>query len=67
MILKVIRTTDHQYLGLVFDVPDPMALRGLAMPIADGIRFRIDKFEQLNDHCWRFSNPGYVALAEVVG
>ena len=65
MILKVIRTTDHQYLGLTMEIPNPLALKDQHVQVGPDIYFRIDKVEDFGQR-WRFSNPGYIAIAEVV-
>lgn len=65
MKLQVIDTTDHQYLGLIMELPEPM-LFDVKLPVSAGVNFRIDKTEDLGGGFYRYSNPHYVAIARVV-
>ena len=65
MNLQVIDTTDHQYLGIVMELPTPM-LSNVKIPVSAGVNFRIDKTEYMGDGVYRYSNPHYVAIARVV-
>ena len=62
MRLTVIDTTDHQYLGLTMDLPNPI-LTDVRLPVSEGVTFRVDKTEDLGGGLYRYSNPHYVAIA----
>ena len=62
--LRVIETTDSQHLGRVFEL-DPTNIPE-EIPVGGGVYFHPLHVEQLGPLKFRFSNPNYVAIAEVV-
>ena len=56
---RIMETTDHKYLGLVFDDTKP-----LVSP--DGINFRPTKVQDLGNGYVQYSNSHYVVLTKVV-
>jgi hypothetical protein len=65
MKLRVIRSTDDQYLGDVLDVPSTQ-LKGAAIPVEDDVIFSITNHVDLGGGKHRYSNAHYVAICEVV-
>jgi hypothetical protein len=65
MNLVSIDTTDNQWLGLHFELPDPLAV-DYHFPVAPDTSFRVDKAEALGNGIYRFSNPHYVVIAREV-
>jgi hypothetical protein len=65
MLLRVLETTDNQFIGRVFEVPF-IDLTGIALPIQDDIIFDIVKYEDLGNNKHRYSSPHYVAICEEV-
>ena len=65
MKLQVIDTTDIRWLGLDFEVPDPLATN-FYFPVEEDIRFRIDKAEDLGDGVYRYSNARYAVVAREI-
>ena len=63
MNLRVIETTDNQYLGAVIPVPF-LDLTGIDIPIADDIIFSIVHYEDLGNGKHKYSNAHYVAICE---
>jgi hypothetical protein len=63
MQLRVLETTDNQFIGKVFEVPF-LDLTGIALPIVDDIIFDIVKYEDLGNNKHRYSSPHYVAICE---
>jgi len=63
--LRVIETTDNQYLGAV--VPVPYAdLAGVDIPMGVDIIFSIVHYEDLGNGKHKYSNAHYVAICEEV-
>lgn len=65
MKLISIDTTDNQWLGLEFELPDPL-MSNFNFPVAPDTSFRVDKAESLGDGVYRYSNPHYVVVAREV-
>ncbi len=55
-MMQIILTTDHKYIGLVFDETQPLIL--------DGVEFDIEKVQPLADGVVRLSNSNYVIEAK---
>jgi hypothetical protein len=66
MKLQAIDTTDNQWLGLVFELPDPL-MKNFYFPVAPDTNFRVDHSELMADGNYRYWNPHYVVIARVVG
>ena len=65
MQLRVLETTDNQFIGKVFEVPF-IDLTGISLPITEDIIFDILKHEDLGNGKHRYSNAHYIAVCEVV-
>lgn len=58
MILKVLSSTDGQFLGMKFDDEQPIVFKGF--------EFKPTKIEAAADGITRFSNSNYVILAKSI-
>lgn len=65
MKLQVIDTTNIRWLGLEFELPDPL-MSNFYFPVEEDTRFRIDKAEDLGNGEYRYSNPHYVVVARKI-
>jgi len=65
MTLRVVCTTDGQYLGELVDVPFA-DLAGRDVPMGPGIAFSIVNYAYLGDNKHIYSNAHYVAICEEV-
>lgn len=64
MKLQAVDTTDDKWLGLQFDLDDPLE-KDFFLPIGSNI-FRIDKAEALGKGFYRYSNPHYIVIAREI-
>lgn len=65
MKLISIDTTDNQWLGLEFELPDPL-MSNFYFPVEEDTRFRIDKAEDLGNGEYRYSNARYAVVAREI-
>lgn len=65
MQLRVIHTTDHQFIGQTFTVPY-LDLTGVDIPISADVVFSITKYTDLGNGRHKYSNAHYVAMCEEV-
>ena len=65
MTLRVIHTTDDQYLGAIVEVPFA-DLAGADVPMGSDIVFSIVRYEYLGNNKHKYSNAHYAAICEEV-
>ena len=65
MKLQVVKTTDNNFVGRVFEVPF-LDLTGVHMPVSFDVVFWIGRSEDLGGGTHSYSNPNYVAIAREV-
>jgi hypothetical protein len=65
MKLQVIDTTNIRWLGLEFELPDPL-MSNFYFPVEEDTRFRVDHSELMADGNYRYWNPHYVVIAREI-
>lgn len=66
MRLRVIETTDRQWLGYEVELADPTSPPA-RIEVAPGIAFVPRKVDMVGPGLIRFSNPNYIVICKVVG
>jgi len=65
MQLRVLETTDNQFLGTIVEVPF-LDLTGVPLTITEDITFEIVKYEDLGNGKHSYANAHYIAICEEV-
>lgn len=67
MKLQSIRTTDGQWLGFQFELPDPLMFgEPFDFPVKENIVFNVQSSRQLPDGTYEYRNPNYIVVAREV-
>jgi len=66
VILQAIKSTDGQYLGTVFELPDPL-MNGFKFPVTEDIVFDVEHSKKLPSGDYMYWNANYVVVAREVG
>jgi len=65
MILQAIKSTDGQYLGTVFELPDPL-MKGFDYPVSADVVFNVENSKQLPNGDYEYWNDNYILVAREV-
>jgi hypothetical protein len=66
MKLKAVSTTDGQWIGLEFELPDPL-MSGFEFPVTEDIVFDVEHSKQLPNGDYMYWNANYIVVAREVG
>jgi len=66
MKLKAIKTTDGQWVGTEFELPDPL-MKGFKFPVTEDIVFVVEQSKKLPSGDYMYWNANYVVVAREVG